>query len=96
MRKKKKVSTRRWNAIKCKNCIYINVLNTFCNDGWCSPIDKTGTVPLLRDTHHSTIFGAYKLSKNIKKNLKQMFYFIERNVTTTFLDRNVKLKFQNR
>uniref|UniRef100_A0A914Y384 SGNH domain-containing protein n=1 Tax=Panagrolaimus superbus TaxID=310955 RepID=A0A914Y384_9BILA len=77
-----KVSTRRWKVIKCKNCIYVNVLDTFCNDGWCSPIDETGTVPLLRDNHHLSLFGSYKLSKNIKKNVKKMFDFIERSTST--------------
>uniref|UniRef100_A0AC35GUI5 Acyltransferase n=1 Tax=Panagrolaimus sp. PS1159 TaxID=55785 RepID=A0AC35GUI5_9BILA len=71
------VSTRRWKVIKCKNCIFMNMLKPYCKDGWCSPVDETHKVPLIWDDNHVTTFGSYLLTPYLKEYLKAMYKILE-------------------
>lgn len=52
------------------------MLDAFCSDGWCSPLDKSHKIPLIFDANHVTKFGVYYLTPHLQKYLKNMYEFL--------------------
>uniref|UniRef100_A0AC35GAQ8 SGNH domain-containing protein n=1 Tax=Panagrolaimus sp. PS1159 TaxID=55785 RepID=A0AC35GAQ8_9BILA len=66
------ISAQRWKEIKCKNCIFMNFLQAFCKENWCSPVDVTGKVSLITDDNHLSAFGSYLLAPFLRGYIEKM------------------------